>query len=758
MATAIIGALRAELSAGVAKFAEDMGKAGDSVTRFARQFQRTGESISRTGQAMSMKITAPITAFGGFALKAAGDFESGMNRVAAVSGATGEQLQQLSDLAKEMGATTQYTASQAADAMGFLAMAGFRVDEILAALPGTLQLAASAQMDLGRAADIVSNVLAGYGMEVEELGRVNDVLVKAFTSANTDLEQLGEAMKYAGPVASAAGVRFEEAAAALGMMGNAGIQASMAGTSLRGAISRILNPTKAVADLMEQAGLNFTDAQGRLLPLADIIEQLEPHAENAGLFMELFGQRAGPAFAALVTQGSDALRSMTAELDSAGGTAERIGKVQMQGFNGAMLELKSAFEALQIAVAESGMLQFLTDLAKRAAEWTRNMAQTNPETLKWVTIIAAATAAIGPLVFLVGQTILGIGGLLKMFALFLKVGPLFITAAKGIGAAVSLMGGPVTAVIAVLAALAAAWLMYSDEIKAYVSGLIERIDEAMGGRLTAIFEGAKRVIGFFVDQVRLLLRGMGQLLTGDLSGAFETFHQMWSNLWGGIVNIVADAVGAIGDWLKNKLGAIFDWVNNKVETVKGAFAGLYQAVVGGSYIPDMVDGIIAEMDRLNDGFVGPAETMTGQVGSAFEGLKNDVANVFDEMIAHGRVSSDTLKNLVGGIFGQMFGIGNVFQPSGGGSGSAGQLITGALSGLFGGFLADGGMAMAGRPYIVGERGPELFRPHTTGTVDPDPSSGRGVTQVFNVTTPDASSFRRSERQIMRGARQRLQMG
>ncbi|HSH40546.1 MAG TPA: phage tail tape measure protein, partial [Arenicellales bacterium] len=250
MATSVIGALRAELSAGVAKFADDMNQAGKQVEKFSKRFRKVGANVSRTGQDMSMRMSAPIVAFGGFALKAAGDFEQGMNRVQAVSGATGGQLDALREQAKEMGRTTQFSASQAADAMGFLAMAGFEVDEIVGALPGTLQLAAAAQMDLGSAADIVSNILSGYGMEVEELSRVNDVLAKTMSSTNTDLLQLGEAMQYAGPVAAAAGVQFEEAAAAVGLMGNAGIQASMAGTSLRGAISRILNPTAAATKAM----------------------------------------------------------------------------------------------------------------------------------------------------------------------------------------------------------------------------------------------------------------------------------------------------------------------------------------------------------------------------------------------------------------------------------------------------------------------------------------------------------------------------
>lgn len=285
-------------------------------------------------------------------VSAAADFEQSMNRVGVLTGATDTQFKALEAQAKELGRTTQFSASQAADAMGFLGMAGFDTEQIFGAMPGTLQLAAAAQMDLARAADITSNVMSGYGMEVEQLGHVNDVLVKSFTSANTDLAQLGEAMKYAGPVAKSAGVQFEETAAALSLMGNAGIQGSMAGTSLRGAISRVLTPTKQMRSAMQQAGLQFTNAEGRLLPLADIIEQLEPHAEDAGLFMELFGQRAGPAMAALVSQGSDELRRLDRDLQGSAGTAGRVADAQMQGFEGAMRRMRSATEGVAIAIGE----------------------------------------------------------------------------------------------------------------------------------------------------------------------------------------------------------------------------------------------------------------------------------------------------------------------------------------------------------------------------------------------------------------------
>src|SRR5690606_17188308 len=270
-------------------------------------------------------------------IKTAGDFEASMNRVKAVTGATGKDFDALVEQAKQLGKTTQFSASEAADAMGFLAMAGFKVDEIMTALPGVLNLAAAGQLDLAEAADIASNILSGYGLEVAEINRLNDVLAKTFTSANVDMRMLGESFKYVGPVAASAGLQFEEVAAAVGLLGNAGIQGSEAGTALRGSIARLLKPTAEVSDTLKRLGVNVVDSRGELPPLVDINRQLEQAGATTADMMTIFGLEAGPAMQALVSQGSNALGNLTRELENSGGTAEQIASTQMEGLNGAVM-------------------------------------------------------------------------------------------------------------------------------------------------------------------------------------------------------------------------------------------------------------------------------------------------------------------------------------------------------------------------------------------------------------------------------------
>jgi TP901 family phage tail tape measure protein len=369
-----------------------------------QKMQKVGGQLKSVGSSMSLGLTAPIALFGAATLKAAGDFEAGMNKVKAVSGATGAEFEKLRNQAKQLGATTQFSASQSADAMGFLAMAGLEANEIYSAMPDTLNLAAAAQIEMGSAADIVTNILTGMQIPLEELPHAVDVMAKAFTSSNTDLQQLGQGMKFVGPVAGAFGVNIETTTAALGLLSNAGMQAGLAGTGFRKVLTKLVSSQKKL-------GVQTLDSSGKLLPLADILDALKKKGFDGAEAMEIFGDRGGPAMINLLSAGGDEIRRFTGLLDDAGGTADRIAKTQMMGLNGAMKELKSAFESFQIALGDSGLLEWVGGMAKGLAEFFRNLGQTNPAILRMATAVLAVVAAIGPLALIMGSVITAAGAL-----------------------------------------------------------------------------------------------------------------------------------------------------------------------------------------------------------------------------------------------------------------------------------------------------------------------------------------------------------
>ncbi len=431
--------IRAKDETGAA-FSSVKGKLRDVDGMYAgldQRLARAGKSMTRFG-AKAAAAALPL----GFAARdligSAADFEASVNRLGAVSNSGAGELEVMRDMAKDLGATTSFSAGQAADGMSFLAMAGFNANEILAATPGVLQLATAAQMDLADSADIVSNVLTGYGLAADEVGRANDVMVATMTGANTDLRQLGDAFKYVGPVAAAAGMPLEQTAAIIGKLSDAGIQGEMAGTALRGAMTRLMNPTKEVTTGLKSLGVEVTNSNGDLLEFDEILRRLEPHGDDAAAMMQIFGQRAGPAMVALLGQGVDGLETFTTALENAGGTAERVAKQQNLGLNATLKSMRSAWEGLGIAIADSGVLDMITALISKVTEGIRWLSEFEPWLLQTGAAIAGLALVIGPVTLALGGMVIAvqaIGG--ALLGLAAASGPIGL-AIVGIGGLIGL--------------------------------------------------------------------------------------------------------------------------------------------------------------------------------------------------------------------------------------------------------------------------------------------------------------------------------
>lgn len=302
------------------------------------------------------------------------EFEATMSQVKAITQATDAEFEQLAAQAKELGATTQFSASQAAGAMSNFAMAGRTTNEILQLMPGALDLAAAGQMDLAHAVEVSNSVLAGYSLGVEESAHVNDVLAMSAISAKTTIAEMGEGFRDIGPVASSAGIEIESTAAALATLQNAGIPAAMAGTSLRNVLTQLLIPTSKANKELTAMGVNFTDAEGNLVGFAELIEEFEEKGVDTAKVLELFGAR-GAQLGVLLGQGSDAVREMTERLqessdafEGAGATAA-LAEQQQDNLQGSINGLNSALEGLKIAVFEAikgplrGLVDILADVA-----------------------------------------------------------------------------------------------------------------------------------------------------------------------------------------------------------------------------------------------------------------------------------------------------------------------------------------------------------------------------------------------------------
>ncbi|WES30742.1 phage tail tape measure protein [Varunaivibrio sulfuroxidans] len=524
------------------------GQAAEATARRLEHVRNASRKIGDVGKSMSLKMTAPIVGLGALTIRSAAQFEQSMNRVGVLTNATGGDFNRLRAQARNLGKTTQYSATQAAEGMGFLAMAGFKTEKIIAALPGTLQLAASAQMDLGQAADTVTNIMSGYGFKAESIGRINDVLVKTFTSSNTDLQQLGVALKYSGSVAKGAGIKFEEAAAALGLMGSAGYQGSMAGTALRGALSRLLNPSREAQKVLSRLGIKKSDiktSEGGIVSLSKVIQELNSHGAGIAEMMTIFGDRAGPAFQALAKEGAPALDNLTKSLETSGGIAKKVSEAQMKGATGELRRLTSAFEGLQLTLADAGLLRWFTDMVKGLTRWISALSKSSPMMFRFVSVLALILAVVGPLLMVIGQLGMGFYGL--------SIGiPVIASLAGSIWGAVTatwawtaaLLANPISwVVIGILAVIAALVLLWRKW------GAVTAFVKKIGAEIEAVFySGMMSLVKYLLgtNMVSVGVKWIGGFVDGVVA--------KWRALTTWLSNAIAGLTRMIPDWVKKRLG------------------------------------------------------------------------------------------------------------------------------------------------------------------------------------------------------------
>ncbi|QHA36850.1 phage tail tape measure protein [Rossellomorea marisflavi] len=405
----------------------EMNKTGDSAKKMKQDFG----AIQKASLVMGGAVVAAI----GSSVAVAATFEQSMSKLGAISNASAEDMAKLESAAREMGATTQFSASQAAEGLTFLAMAGFSVEEQIDALPAVLNAAAAGGIDLARSADIVSNIMTGFGIEATESGHAVDVLVKTMTTANTDLPQLGEAMKMVAPVAASLGFSIEETATAVAKMSDAGIQGSMAGTSLRAAFLSLANPVGQTKKAMDELGFSVTDNEGKIKPLSRIVGELSEKmdgmsdAQKTATAAQLVGREAAAGFTTLLGIGEDQLADYTKELENSAGTADKMAKRMQDNLLGAFKEFQSALEEVGIKLGNE-FLPMFTSIVREASKITLAFGEVDMATVKAGLAFGGTAAAIGLVLASIGKLVI------TMRTLMVSMGP-----AGWLITALSVLGG-----------------------------------------------------------------------------------------------------------------------------------------------------------------------------------------------------------------------------------------------------------------------------------------------------------------------------
>ena len=556
-------------------------------------------------------------------------FDAQMSKVQALSrqDKASAEMKALRQQARDLGATTMFSATQAADAQGFLAMAGFNAKAILDAMPGMLSLAKAGDTDLAQTADIGSNILTGFKLPAEQMNRVGDVLTAAFTRSNTSLYMLGETMKYVAPVAAGVGQDIETVAAMAGKLGDAGIQGSMGGTALRSILGRLAAPPKAAADALDGLGVSTKDAAGNLRDVPAILEELHKktakmgNAERSGIFKAIAGEEAFSGLQVLVGQaGTGELQKFVATLKQSAGEAEKTAGTMADNLVGDLDELSSAWEDVGIQVEElhdgslRKLVRGLAGVVSNVGEWMK----ANPKLASALTMGAAAiamliaafgaltlamAAVLGPFVMVrFGLSMLGIQGGSLLGVLFkLTKGGFGLLGGAIMTVGKLLMANPIA--VAVTAIAGAAYLIYQywGPISAFFSELWAQVTAACGtameairsmlasldpisilagawGGVTAFFTGiwdsAKVAFDAGLANISAALSAWSPLATlkGGITSALGTlgielpgnFTQFGSMLIQGLINGITSMGGALKESISNIGSGIVGWFKEKL--------------------------------------------------------------------------------------------------------------------------------------------------------------------------------------------------
>ncbi|MEV3552915.1 phage tail tape measure protein [Paenibacillus larvae] len=347
------GEIRARMLLDMKDFSQKMERARKEMKDTKEKSKKTKESIEKMGKGATVAGAAMV---GGFVavVKQAADFEQQMSKVKAISGATGDDFQRLNETARHLGAVTKFTATQAGEGMEYLALAGWKTNDIISAMPGMLDLAAAGALDLGRAADIVSDTMQAFGLDASTATHAADVFAYAQANANTNVEQMGEAMKYLSPIAHALGWSLEESSAATMSLANSGLKGSIAGQAFASSLARLAKPTKRMAGLMKETGMEFFDAQGKMKSMPELVAEIEKgtkgmtEQQRSAALSILFGAEAYKHWAILLDTGSGKLKDMTKNLQNCDGTAEQMSKTMIDNLYGSIEIFKSGVSEVAI--------------------------------------------------------------------------------------------------------------------------------------------------------------------------------------------------------------------------------------------------------------------------------------------------------------------------------------------------------------------------------------------------------------------------
>ena len=621
---------------------------------FTKGFEKVAGTVVKIGTA----IGGALSAAGGYAIKVGSDFEAGMSNVAAISGATGEDLERLSDLAKEMGATTKFSATEAAEGYQYMAMAGWKTEDMLNGLPGIMNLAAASGEDLGTVSDIVTDALTAMGLAADDSAHFADVLAAASSNSNTNVSMMGETFKYAAPLAGALGYNIEDLAQAIGLMANSGIKSTQAGTSLRSILTRLADPPKDCAAAMEQYGISMTNSDGTMKSLMEVMENMRDslgglsEQEQASAASAIGGQEAMSGLLAIVNASESDFDKLASAIDNADGAAQSMADTAQDNLQGKLTMLKSALEGVGISAYE----KFEEPLKKAVDVVTEAVSNFDLDAfLQKVSDVLEKLKDAAPVIATITGALTGLYGALKTADKLKNFGEMMAAISKA-GGLIASIGGPIAIVVAAIAALVAGFAtLYATN---------ENFRNGVNAAWDAISSKIQEVVAFVQPYVQAAMQVIGQVVTQvitDLTPVIQSIGEAFSAAW--------SLVQTVWAWASAFFQAIFQAIvvifTPFAPIISGFFQGAWIIIqsiwnVAVSFFQtvfNLITGVFSTIDAVLSGdFQGAWESIQGIFEGVFdffstvgqnvvEGIKGGIAAVWDGLVSFVQGLWDGIKSI-----------------------------------------------------------------------------------------------------------------
>lgn len=591
-------------------FFDKSAKAGDKMTALSSAMGKAGSTLTKT-------VTLPLVGLGTISVKTAATFESAMSQVQATMGLTADStselkgqtvntMDSLSSLAKQMGAETKFSATEAAEAINNMAMAGYDVNEIYGALPEVLNLASAGALDLDYATQLAANGLNVMGYGTDRLSELSNKLAVTASSAYGSVSDFGEGLLVAGGAAKSANLDFTDIFTALGILGDAGISASEGGTKLRNVILSLYAPTDTAAEELKTLGIQTQDADGNVRNFQDVLKELSgaldglSESDRLNAINTIFNKADIAGVNALLSNCTDRWDELSSTIDNAGDAAGQMSDTQLDNFNGQLTILKSGLEGLAIAFGEAllPLVKDVTAFIQSLVTWLNNLDESQVQTIARILELAAA---IGPILLIGSKIVAGINMLTTLFTTF---GPIVAT----IGSTVAGIAAPILAVIAAIVALKLAWDTnfggMRDTIMSFISTVIDRVtviasflQSAFTAMMTIITElwnsnwmnirlifedvwnAIETIFGSVVTIITSAISLFLNVITGNWSGAWENIKAIFGAVWDAIVSLLNLGLDAILNLFGVILPSIGQAATNAWNAIKDAFLNVWDAIM-----------------------------------------------------------------------------------------------------------------------------------------------------------------------------------